>query len=196
MKIALCFKKTVICTSLYELWLIDVWFASLSDIPTTPLFYPSFLSVPLRSQPPPNLPQRPPQQILPPLIPIPLRLALLEPNPPNHIQRTRLHQLPLSRRQHHLPQILRVIRRRKLIVIALLNDLRFIYSRLALPPLLYNKQTKHNSRSSHVFSLKFLTCRPSALCLFGSIVPNILFAVSSSPNNRAFCTIIHISAVA
>jgi len=57
--------------------------------------------------PPDPLPhshQRLPQQIHPPLPPTPLRLRLPKPHPPHPIPGTRLHQLPLPRRQQPLPQ--------------------------------------------------------------------------------------------
>jgi len=87
----------------------------------------------LLPQPLPHIHQRPPQKILPPPIPIPLRILLRKPHAPNPIMRTRLHQLPLSSSQQHASQILRILANRKLVIIALCYNLQLSYHPVSIP---------------------------------------------------------------
>jgi hypothetical protein len=90
--------------------------------------HPSPLRFPLTllPNPPPDLHQRLPQQILPPLRPIPPRVLLHIPHAPNPIRWTRFDQLPLPRGQQQPPQHLRIVRDHKLVICPLYHNLQLI----------------------------------------------------------------------
>lgn len=95
-------------------------------MPKLPCSIISILHLILLSQNPPHLHQLLPQEIQPPIVPRRLRIRSLEPDPPNRIKWTRLHNLPIPRREQHRLQapidIGQVLRRRRAPLEAFLGD--------------------------------------------------------------------------